>query len=206
MTEDTRGIGEANAEAHIRLVFERSIALKQEVAAKHLSILASIASLIGRAVCVGNKVLLCGNGGSAADAQHLAAEMLVRLRPHVNREAIPALSLNADMSSITACANDYSFELYFERMIRALGARGDVLIALSTSGRSANVIRALRVARDCGLSTVGFLGADGGDAAGLCDLALIVPSEETGRVQEIHITAGHAVLEVVEESWLRHHT
>lgn len=145
------------------------------------------------------KVLLCGNGGSAADAQHLAAELLVRLRPHINRASIPALALALDTSSLTACGNDYSFESYYERMVFALGKPGDVLIGITTSGRSPNVMRALRAARERGMTTIGLLGGDGGLALAECDLALVVPSSVTGRVQEAHITVGHALMELVED-------
>jgi D-sedoheptulose 7-phosphate isomerase len=190
-------------ENHVRQLFERSIAIKQRVAVEHASTIVRIAVTLADILERGGKILLCGNGGSAADAQHLAAEMLVRLRPHVNREGIPALSLNCDMSSLTACANDYEYDAYFERMISTLGAAGDALIALSTSGRSTNVVRALRAARRKGITTVGLLGSDGTPAIDECDIALLVPSNETGRIQESHITIGHALLEVVEDLWLQ---
>src|SRR6185437_15464479 len=151
------------------------------------------------ALANGGKLLLCGNGGSAADAQHLAAEMLVRLRPDVNRDGMPAIALALDSSSMTACGNDYSFEVYFERMTRALGRKGDVLIGITTSGRSPNVIKALHAARQMGIKTLGFLGGDGGVALAECDLALVVPSTETGRIQESHIAIGHALMELVED-------
>lgn len=149
-------------------------------------------------------MLLCGNGGSAADAQHLAAELLVRLRPQIDRRPLPALALAMDPSTLTASANDYSFDDHFARMTEALGRPGDVLLGISTSGRSENVNRALVTARRCGLRTFGFLGgSDGGlPAAAHCDLALIVDSSETGRVQEVHLTAGHALLELVEDALL----
>jgi D-sedoheptulose 7-phosphate isomerase len=158
-------------------------------------------------VCAGlrrrGKLLLCGNGGSAADAQHLAAELLVRLRPEVNREPISALALAADTSSLTACGNDYEFAAYYERMVWALGRPGDVLLAISTSGRSPNVVRALRAGRETGLVTLGLLGGEGGDALKECDLALVVPSSVTGRIQEAHITIGHALMELVEDMLLQ---
>jgi len=162
----------------------------------------AIARHIFTAVAAGRKVLFCGNGGSAADAQHLAAELLVRLRPQVNRNPIAALSLAADMSSLTACSNDLSYDAYFERMVQALGARGDVLVGLTTSGTSVSVVRALAAARQQQLVTIGLLGGAGRPAFDYCDTALLVPSCETGRVQEAHITIGHAVLELVEEMWL----
>lgn len=165
----------------------------------HLDTIVRIAEVICQSLQRGGKVLLCGNGGSAADAQHLAAELLVRLRPHVNREGIRALALATDASSLTACGNDYGFEVYYERMTRTLGRPGDVLIGITTSGRSPNVVRALRAGREKGMVTIGLLGGDGGPALAECDLALVVPSTVTGRVQEVHITVGHALMELVED-------
>jgi D-sedoheptulose 7-phosphate isomerase len=187
----------------VHSLFERSVALKQHVVRHQADTIVQIAHRLAHAVDGGGKILLCGNGGSAADAQHLAAEMLVKLRPHVNRAALPALSLATDMSSITACANDYSYDSYFERMVQALGKPGDVLIGITTSGKSESVNRALLAARQAQMSTVGLLGGDGEPALSACDIALVVPSTETGRVQEVHITVGHAILEIVEELWLR---
>ena len=123
----------------------------------------------------------------------------MRLRPEVDRDPLPALALALDPSSLTACGNDYSFEIYFERMTRALGQPGDILLGISTSGRSPNVVAALRAARESGLVTLGFLGGTGGLALAQCDIALVVPSAETGRIQEVHIAAGHALMELVED-------
>ena len=184
----------------VRQLFARSIRVKQEVADQHAATIVAIALEIVSSLEHGGKLLICGNGGSAADAQHLAAELLVRLRPHVNRDAIPALSLATDMSSITACANDYEYDAYFERMTRALGRPGDVLMGITTSGRSASVVRALQAARQGGLRTIGLLGGRGQPALAECDVALVVASDETGRIQEAHITIGHAVMELVEDS------
>ncbi len=188
---------------HVRELFARSAALKSEVSALHAETIVEIAELIAGALEGGGKVLFCGNGGSAADAQHLAAELLVRLRPTVHRQALPALSLAVDSSSMTACANDLEFDAYYERMVQALGRPGDVLIGLSTSGRSMSVVHALRAARESGLRTVGLLGGEGQPALAHCEMAIVVPSDETGRVQEAHITIGHAVLEVVEDLVIR---
>ncbi|MGE0865915.1 MAG: SIS domain-containing protein [Vicinamibacterales bacterium] len=191
-----------SSEAYVRHLFERSIALKRRVADEQAATIVRMAEIAADAIHAGGKLLLCGNGGSAADAQHFAAELLVRLRPHVNRPPLPAISLNFDMSSVTACANDYSFEEYWERLIQAVGNPGDVLIAISTSGRSPNIVRALIAARAKGITTLGLLGGEGAPALQECDLALLVPASETGRVQEAHITIGHALLELVEEMWL----
>jgi len=185
--------------AHVRELFARSIELKRAVMEHHCADIAALAAIAVDGLAAGGKLLLCGNGGSAADAQHLAAELLVRLRSNVNRPAIPAIALALDSSSLTACANDYSFEVYFARMVQALGAPGDVLLGITTSGKSASVNNALEAARKIGMKTLGLLGSGGGGALALCDAALVVPSSETGRVQEVHITAGHALMELIEE-------
>jgi D-sedoheptulose 7-phosphate isomerase len=186
--------------AAVRGLIERSIEVKRLVRDHHVPAILEIADLCAAALRAGGKLLLCGNGGSAADAQHLAAELLVRLRSSVERGPLPALALALDPSSMTACGNDYSFELYFERMLRALGRPGDVLIAITTSGRSPNILNALRAAKEIGVKRVGLLGSGGGAAAALCDVALVVPSSETGRVQEAHITIGHALMELIEDA------
>jgi D-sedoheptulose 7-phosphate isomerase len=180
-------------------LFRDSIDLKNEVFRHHLDSLVQIAEAIARSIQKGGKLLLCGNGGSAADAQHLAAELLVRLRPHVNRTPIPAVALHMDASTLTGCGNDFGFEVLYERMVEALGQKGDVVLGITTSGRSKNITRALRAARRLHMTTIGFLGSGGGEALGECDLAFVVPSNSTGRVQEVHITAGHAVMEMVED-------
>ncbi len=182
-----------------RALLQASIALKQQVMETQADTIVRMTQAIFQSLWQGGKVLLCGNGGSAADAQHLAAELLVRLRPHVSREGIPALALATDTSSLTACGNDYGFEVYYERMARTLGRPGDVLIGITTSGKSPNVIRALRTAREKGMVTIGLLGGDGGPALVECDLALVVPSTVVGRIQETHIAVGHALMELVED-------
>ena len=146
--------------------------------------------------------MLCGNGGSAADAQHLAAEMLVRLRPNNNREGVPAIALAQDTSTITACGNDFGFEILYKRMVESLGKEGDIFIGITTSGNSENIILAMEAAKRMNIKVFGFLGCNGGDAFKLCDEAFIVPSNDTGRIQEAHITAGHALMECVEDKLL----
>ena len=146
----------------------------------------------------GGKVFLCGNGGSAADAQHLAAEFLVRLRPHVNRNPISALSLAMDTSTLTACANDYSFTKIFSRNLEAFGSRKDILIVLSTSGNSMNVLDVLKMAKKKNIYSIGFLGDNGGKAKKLCNIKLIVKSNVTSRIQESHILLGHYIAEAIE--------
>jgi D-sedoheptulose 7-phosphate isomerase len=183
----------------IRAALSESVAVKQAISEQSTGLIAEIALRCADAIAAGHKLLLCGNGGSAADAQHLAAELLVRLKPEINRQALPAIALAVDVSTITACGNDFGFEALYERMVEALGQRGDVLIGITTSGKSPNVLRALKRARELGIDTIGFLGSGGGPALELCDLALVVPSQTTSRIQENHIAVGHIVMELIEE-------
>ncbi len=156
----------------------------------------AIAERIGRALHAGGKLLLAGNGGSAADAQHIAAEFLSRFG--FDRHPLPAIALTTDTSVLTAVGNDYGFDQVFERQVRGLGRREDVFIGISTSGRSPNVLRALTAAREVGLTTVGFTGAAATPMHPLCDLTLCAPSRETALIQQIHITAAHAICAAVE--------
>jgi D-sedoheptulose 7-phosphate isomerase len=144
----------------------------------------------------GGKLMLFGNGGSAADAQHIAAELIVRYQS--DRPAIPAIALTTDSSVLTACGNDFGFECLFERQIAGLGRAQDVAVALSTSGTSKNVLRGLRQARSMGVATVGLSGASGGELSGLCDAIIKVPSVVTARIQEMHITIGHLWCKALE--------
>lgn len=186
-----------------RHAFKNSAEIKEKIltesSGSYLKTLLDMAKIISESIAKGGKLLLCGNGGSAADAQHLAAELLIRLRSDVNRNAIPAIPLALDTSSLTACGNDYGFEYLFERMLAGLGKPGDVLLGITTSGRSPNIIRALQYARQNGINAFGFLGSNGGPALIDCDLAFVVPSSNTNRVQESHITAGHVLMEMIEE-------
>jgi D-sedoheptulose 7-phosphate isomerase len=184
--------------------FLAAIELKQQcLTSDFIGTLVAMAEQIALSLSKGGKLLLCGNGGSAADAQHLAAELLVRLQPHRNRQSIPAISLVMDPSTMTACANDYGFEDVFSRMVEALGKPGDVLLGITTSGRSPNVIKALESAKERKIVTLGFLGSGGGKAKDKCDLPLVVPSEDPGRIQEIHITAGHILMGLIEDILLQ---
>ena len=182
-----------------------SQALSDGIAARKLTLenqtenLVKIGQICGQAVEKGNKILLCGNGGSAADAQHLAAELLIRLRPNLTRQTLPAIALAMDTSTLTACGNDLGFDVIFERMVEALGKPGDVLIGITTSGKSPNVNKALIKAKELGITTVGFLGKNGGPAKEFCEFTFNAQTEVTARIQELHITAGHIVMELVEE-------
>jgi D-sedoheptulose 7-phosphate isomerase len=145
------------------------------------------------------KVLLCGNGGSAADAQHLATEFVIRLSPCIKRPGLPAIALTTDSSMLTAGANDLGYDNVFTRSLEALGVEGDVLIGISTSGNSQSVNNAFQKARNMKLTTIGFLGKDGGTSKKLVDLAIVVPSDDTQRIQEGHITIGHIIFQEVEQ-------
>ena len=164
---------------------------------KLLAAILAIAETIAKALRGGGKLLLAGNGGSAADAQHIAAEFLSRFT--LDRAPLAAIALTADIAALTAIGNDYSFEHVFARQLRGLGRRGDVFIAISTSGRSANVLAALQAAREIGITNIGFTGT-GGSAAmqPLCDLMLIVPSDQTAIIQQVYMTAAHAICGMVE--------
>jgi D-sedoheptulose 7-phosphate isomerase len=145
----------------------------------------------------GGKVMLFGNGGSAADAQHIAAELMIRYKS--NRRAISALALTTDTSALTACANDFGFDTLFERQVAGLGRECDVAVGLSTSGKSPNVLNGLRQARSMGLATIGLTGGEGGKMPGLCDALIVVPSTVTARIQELHIMIGHMWCKALEQ-------
>ncbi len=187
----------------IKNSFEESIKVKQKILKEDL--LGSI-SIMGRnisnAMKRGNKLLICGNGGSAADAQHLAAELLIRLKPDHNRQGLPAIAIAMDTSTLTACSNDFGFEKIFERSVQSLGNSGDILLVISTSGKSKNIILAMQEARRKNLKVYGFLGSKGGDAIKLCDQYFLVPDNNTAHIQEAHITAGHALMENIEDNLL----
>jgi D-sedoheptulose 7-phosphate isomerase len=160
-----------------------------------------IAEAITSALRAGNKLLVIGNGGSAADAQHIAAEIVGRYKQ--DRPAYAAIALTTDTSALTAIANDYGFEQVFARQVTGLGRRGDVLLALSTSGRSPNILAGLRTARERGLATVGFTGSKGETLGALCDHLLVAPSDDTAVVQQIHLAVAHGICEVIEQALMR---
>ena len=185
----------------VKGVFEESIRIKEKIIeSDFINIIEEIGDIISELVQKGGKIMLCGNGGSAADAQHLAAEMLIRLRPMNNRQGIAAIALAQDTSTITACGNDFGYDTLYERIVMSLGKEGDCLIGITTSGNSKNIILAMEAAQRMGIKVFGFLGSGGGEALELCDKALMVPSNNTGRIQESHITAGHALMEYVEDA------
>ena len=187
----------------IKKQFQESINVKNKILeTAGYKILSEMGEELSDLIQAGNKIMLCGNGGSAADTQHLAAEMLIRLKPTNNRQGIPAIALAQDTSTLTACGNDYGYEEIYERILSTLGNEGDCLIAISTSGNSKNIIKAMNLANNIGIRVFGFLGGNGGIALKFCDKAFIVPSDDTARIQEAHITAGHSLMEYIEDKLL----
>ena len=144
----------------------------------------------------GNKILLCGNGGSAADAQHIAAELSGRYK--TERRGLPGIALTTDSSALTAISNDYGFDRVFDRQVEALANKGDLLIGISTSGNSANILSALKVAKEIGCKTLGMSGKNGGKMTEVCDINLVVPSDDTPRIQEMHILLGHTLCQIID--------
>jgi D-sedoheptulose 7-phosphate isomerase len=163
-----------------------------------LPLIAEMGILISDTLNRGNKLLVMGNGGSAADAQHFVAEIVGRFK--MERRALPAVALSTDTSILTAIGNDYGFDVVFSRQVEALAAPGDAVVGISTSGNSPNVLKALNAAKARGCRTIGLLGKDGGSIKGACDLALVVPSDDTPRIQEGHITIIHIVCDLVEKA------
>lgn len=180
----------------IRRVAKESRRIQNDFVQKNTSQLIDCAEYISKASKNDRKLMLCGNGGSAADAQHIAAEFVNRFQ--LDRHPLPAMALTTDTSIITSVANDYSYEEVFSKQIQALGVEGDILLAISTSGNSKNILSAIRTAKEKGLYTVGLIGGDGGKMLTLVDLPMVVESNQTPRVQETHILAGHLICELVE--------
>jgi len=176
--------------------FEESIRVKERFVKENMDGLLTAAQRLATYFAAGHKLLIFGNGGSAADAQHIAAEFVNRFI--VERKPLPALALSTDTSILTSIPNDYSFDEVFSKQIKALGRKDDMALGISTSGNSKNVILAVETAREMGLYTVGLTGCGGGELARCCDLALIVDSRATPRIQETHITAGHILCELVD--------
>jgi D-sedoheptulose 7-phosphate isomerase len=175
-----------------------SAEIKQRIATSCSDSILRAVDLIVRAFGGGKKVLLCGNGGSAADSQHLATELVIRMNPAIKRPGLPAIALTTDGSMLTAGANDIGYDNVFARAVEALGSQGDVLIGISTSGKSESVNRAITTAKGKGMATIGFLGKDGGSMKALVDVAIVVPSSDTQRIQEGHITIGHIICGLAE--------
>jgi D-sedoheptulose 7-phosphate isomerase len=182
----------------IRQIASESIVTKQAFFASHADAVARAADLLIETARADGKILVFGNGGSAADAQHIAAELVNRL--NYDRPPIAAIALTTDSSILTSVANDASFVGLFERQVRALGRTGDAVIAISTSGNSANVLKAVEAARELGLKVVALAGRNGGRLAPMADVALVVETDSTQRVQETHITIAHILCELIEDA------
>jgi D-sedoheptulose 7-phosphate isomerase len=182
----------------IHQMARESIETKKAFFDSHSDTVAGAAELLIASIKAGGKVLIFGNGGSAADAQHIAAELVNRL--NYDRPPIAAIALTTDTSILTSVGNDSTFDDLFERQLRALGREGDVAIAISTSGNSPNVLRAVDAARELGISTVALAGRNGGKLAGVADISLVVDTQSTQRIQETHITIGHILCELIEDA------
>jgi len=180
----------------IMQTFRESADLKVRFIRQNAEVLGQAVEMVVEAFKAGNKVLLFGNGGSAADAQHLAAEFVNRYQ--IERPPLPAIALTTDTSILTSISNDYGYIDSFSKQVKALGREGDVAIGISTSGTAANVIKAIKAAKEMGLKTISLTGGDGGDLAKLTDIALVVDSPITPRIQEVHITIGHVLCEMVD--------
>lgn len=178
--------------------FEESVDVKRRFVQEHVDRIVQVAYVIAGAFREGHKVLLFGNGGSSTDASHIAAEFVGRY--HRERRPLPAIALATDMAALTCIANDYDYAEIFARQVNAHGQKGDVVIAISTSGNSPNVLKGLEAARELGLTTIGWTGGKGGKLAEMVDYPFVVPSPVTARIQESHITLGHVLCELIEES------
>lgn len=179
---------------------KESINVKEQLLDSEMVSAVTKAGLLASSVLEkGGRILLCGNGGSAADAQHIAAELVVRYKGGNERSALPAMTLSGDPSTITACGNDYGYDELFARNVEAFGREGDLLLGISTSGNSKNVIRAVEQARSQSMAVLLLLGGDGGKLKGLGDVEITVPSKVTARIQESHITIGHILCSIIEK-------
>ncbi len=187
----------------IKKIIQESINVKENILNDERLLLAvnDAVNIMVNAFEKGNKVLFCGNGGSASDAQHLAAELTGRF--YTDRDALPAEALHSNTSYLTAVANDYSYDVIYSRLIKGIGKPGDVLVGLSTSGNSKNIVNAFEVAREKKMLTIGFTGSTGGKMKKLSDVLINVPSDDTPRIQESHITLGHIICQFVEEIYFR---
>ena len=190
----------ATPETAIAAQLQEAARLHAELPAAQRALIAKAAVLMTRALTVGQKIIWCGNGGSATQSQHMAAEFVGRFQRE--RRSLASISLTENMASVTAIGNDYAFDRIFSRQLEGLAQRGDVIVGLSTSGNSANVLQALRRARELKLATIGLTGGLGGQMVTSCDVCICVPSTVTARIQEVHLTIGHILCGLVEEMFL----
>lgn len=189
-----KGVWHTRITAHLR----ESAALKSQIDDQCADSIVMAARAVARCLTTSGKLMLCGNGGSAADAQHLAGEFVNRLTKQFPRPPMAALALTTDTSCLTAVANDFGFEQVFERQVVALGRAGDTLLAISTSGQSENLVRAVKSAAEMRVETIGLLGQSGGRLSSLVDIAIVVPSDDVQHIQEAHLTIGHILCDLVE--------
>jgi D-sedoheptulose 7-phosphate isomerase len=185
----------------VKKAFEDSAKVKLIIAETLVDDVYEAGLILAKSLKQGGKAMFCGNGGSAADSQHLATELVVRLSSENNRQALGGIALTTDSSILTACSNDYGFDYIFSRQVEALGKPGDILFAISTSGNSVNVINAVDSAKKAKVTTIGLLGAGGGKLAGIVDFPLIVPSNEVQHIQESHIAIGHIIIGIAESEF-----
>lgn len=185
----------------IKNLIEKSIEVKEKLIAHHLDDIHAIVALTIKTLKNGGKLIFCGNGGSAADSQHLAAELVVRFKK--DRASLPAIALTTNTSILTAIGNDYGFDALFARQLESLASKKDALIAITTSGKSKNIIAAVKKAKQMRLKTIAFTGAKGKNFARQCDAALIVPETDTARIQEAHACVGHIMCELIEAELFR---
>ncbi|MPM35927.1 Phosphoheptose isomerase [bioreactor metagenome] len=179
----------------IESIEPKKVILENDV---YINKIVDISNILIKAFKEGNKVLICGNGGSAADAQHIVGEFVSKFR--IDRASLPAIALNTNTSIMTSIGNDYEYNFMFERQVEGLGKSGDVLIGISTSGNSKNITRAFTKAKSMGITTVGLLGREGGENKEYADISFIVPSNDTPRIQESHIMIGHIICDIVEKT------
>ena len=188
-----------NKEKFITESLKESSEIKLKIEQECKEDILKAANILSEVYRNGNKLLLCGNGGSAADCQHIATELMIRLNHHIQRPALPAIALTTDTSNLTAGGNDIGFENVFARNVEGLGNKGDALIVISTSGNSGNVIKAVEMAHKKGMKVIGLLGGDGGKLKPIVDLPVVIPSSNVQRIQEGHITVAHIICELLED-------
>ncbi|MFH1622431.1 MAG: D-sedoheptulose 7-phosphate isomerase [Candidatus Omnitrophota bacterium] len=185
-------------EEKIKNILKESIAVKEKLLKESIADIKSIAELCSKTIQNGGKLIFCGNGGSAADSQHLAAELVVRFKK--NRKSLPAIALTTNTSILTAIGNDFGFDMVFSRQLESQANKNDLLFAISTSGKSKNISEVVKKAKEIGMKTIAFTGENGKEFARACHLSFIAPSSDTARIQESHICVGHIICEIIEDT------
>lgn len=192
-----------NLKTIIQNKITENIEVKKKIIKKNIPDIINASKICIKGLKKGGKLIFCGNGGSASDSQHLATEMLVRLNPNINRKPIAAISLNLDSVSMSAHSNDYDYDSYLSRMLSGLGKKDDILIVISTSGNSKNILNVLKQARKMKITSISFLGNKGGKVKKFCKNNIIVESNNTARIQEAHICIGHILMDIIEAKMMR---